>query len=410
MTKTSITSIAFAILILVNCYITPDAKARKEYKHFIQLLLLYDLSFLSIDTKEFQLNFTKQVTSLNLSSLETEEIMFSSYGGFNSFVISFGFNDSVKQGTEYIWISSLISPNGIQLINGSLTPGNYLNQFLKPQIQVGVNTFLVPNTPQYMPEKGIYRIKFATESTNAGLSGFAKIKFRNPFTNKLVIPCNVYLTKGLNIDANNFNSSMQNVLYESRRLFSNLNIEMNILTINVLNDNKYDNLNSLSTETDDAFKMIQNSTNSTPDAINLFIVKTIGSSGSVLGFTPSIPGAIGKNNTIRSGIIVATRLSNENLFDFHSDLIARSIVHETFHFLGLKHTTEKSGLAFDDFGDTPECKKGTYDSNNDGIVSPEECTNTDGKNLMFWSQEYNFSQENLSNMQKDIIYRSPFFN
>ena len=79
MTKTSITSIAFAILILVNCYITPDAKARKEYKHFIQLLLLYDLSFLSIDTKEFQLNFTKQVTSLNLSSLETEEIMFSSF-------------------------------------------------------------------------------------------------------------------------------------------------------------------------------------------------------------------------------------------------------------------------------------------------------------------------------------------
>lgn len=136
-------------------------------------------------------------------------------------------------------------------------------------------------------------------------------------------------------------------------------------------------------------------------ALNFFMVQEVigGRVGFVLlGHAGGIPGpAI--HGTSQSGVAVTTinlRLKPRQL--------GLTMAHEGGHYLGLFHTTEAEGMAFDPLPDTPECGP-DEDVDADGVVSYDECLDADAANLMFWSAGRAASQ--LSGDQGFILLRNP---
>ena len=145
-------------------------------------------------------------------------------------------------------------------------------------------------------------------------------------------------------------------------------------------------------------------------ALNFFFVRDIGGGDAgfqLLGLAGGVPGPPGVNGTNRSGVAV-------NMVDFGSADATVEIImaHESGHYLGLYHTTERNGagldgngiLGQDPIGDTANCPDGA-DANGDKVLSAAECADHDGRNLMFWSPA-NDSRA-LSGGQGEIMQRNP---
>jgi len=121
--------------------------------------------------------------------------------------------------------------------------------------------------------------------------------------------------------------------------------------------------------------------------VNTFFVRTI--TGQLAGYillgkSAGIPGPPGLNGTASSGVVVGLDSYGEGAWRTHFPEVAATWAHELSHFMGLYHTTEKDGSAFDTLPDTPECGK-SKDTNGDGVLSPQECAGLDGSNIMFWA-------------------------
>lgn len=86
--------------------------------------------------------------------------------------------------------------------------------------------------------------------------------------------------------------------------------------------------------------------------------------------------------------------------------VGLAIAHETGHYLGLPHSSERDGSAFDRFGDTSECRLDS-DTNHDGFLSAAECAHQDGLNLMFWTTDPTLPSGNLTAEQAWVLLRSP---
>ena len=127
-------------------------------------------------------------------------------------------------------------------------------------------------------------------------------------------------------------------------------------------------------------------------AINFFFVADIngGDAGFTLaGLSGGIPGPPGVHGTARSGVVVNMGSYLEAIESGDAEQIesARSLseiifAHETGHYLGLFHTTERNGAALgmgdsvirgsDNLSDTPVCPD-SADTNGNGLLSASEC-------------------------------------
>ena len=144
--------------------------------------------------------------------------------------------------------------------------------------------------------------------------------------------------------------------------------------------------------------------------MNLFLVNglsenTPSGSFTTVGIDGTIPGPSSFNGTVQSGAVVSiadlfSGLANcggaLNVLGCGADLVAMIAAHESGHFLGLFHTTERTGDQFDPLTDTPKCpcsscvrtsersRCGTANPPQDvtSCVSPPTCAG--GDNLMFW--------------------------
>lgn len=87
--------------------------------------------------------------------------------------------------------------------------------------------------------------------------------------------------------------------------------------------------------------------------------------------------------------------------------LAATVWHEAGHLMGLPHTTEAEGDAFDTFDDTPECVAEAFDGSlgdgADGFVDAEECP--DGDNLMFHDSD----ALAISEQQAFVLRHHPLF-
>lgn len=109
------------------------------------------------------------------------------------------------------------------------------------------------------------------------------------------------------------------------------------------------------------------------------------------GISPGIPGAANLFGRSVSGIIVATTRSDE------ADVL--TMVHEMGHFIGLNHTSEFAGDAFDPLDDTPRCT-------NIGSGALQSCP--DRYNIMFPAGAI-AGPVTLSETQKRVYRGSPIY-
>jgi hypothetical protein len=139
-------------------------------------------------------------------------------------------------------------------------------------------------------------------------------------------------------------------------------------------------------------------------ALNVFFVHTITGDTLggyiILGVSAGLPG-VPLRGTPGSGLAVTTADFPDGLAD-----LADTWAHEGGHSLGLFHTTEHSGTAFDPLPDTPECPRGR-DVNQDKIVQPSECQGFGAENLMFWTGSAAIPSTKLSPNQGFVMLRNP---
>jgi hypothetical protein len=140
------------------------------------------------------------------------------------------------------------------------------------------------------------------------------------------------------------------------------------------------------------------------NAMNVFFVNSI-SGGTlagyvILGVSAGLPGAPIRG-TSASGLAVT-------MADFPQGLgqIAETWAHEGGHNLGLFHTTENSGTAFDPLPDTPECTR-ARDANGNRVLESNECQGLGADNLMFWTTSPTGLNTGLTPNQGFVLLRDP---
>ncbi len=86
------------------------------------------------------------------------------------------------------------------------------------------------------------------------------------------------------------------------------------------------------------------------------------------------------------------------------------LAHEVAHYLGLRHTSEFDGLRHDPIADTPECpaERATAESP-DGtpLLTPDDCEDLGGRNLLFYTPAVGFSQRELTPDQVFVLTHHP---
>ena len=138
------------------------------------------------------------------------------------------------------------------------------------------------------------------------------------------------------------------------------------------------------------------------EGVNLFFIEDYSVSDN-LGNAPGIPGSMGTANSWNGVLISLTAHVFGSTLD--SQLLGETAAHEMGHQLGLFHTTESGGTAFDILTDTVECRNGN--------ISAEECEGYGAENVMFWtpwttsSRSAGKKQETLSSHQQHVLKYSP---
>jgi hypothetical protein len=199
------------------------------------------------------------------------------------------------------------------------------------------------------------------------------------------------------------------------------------------------NLNVTSTGPCDEMNQMFTLSSANPgNLMNLFLVEGLratdpsGSGGMVVGVDGTIPGPSSFNGTVQSGAVVSiadlfTGLTScpTGAYDIGAcgpDQVAFIAAHETGHFLGLFHVTEREGADFDPLTDTPKCpctscattaqrsRCGTYGTNSPTLVA-DRCisapTCAGGDNLMFWFLETGVSAGVLTSQQSQVMRLNP---
>ncbi len=144
-----------------------------------------------------------------------------------------------------------------------------------------------------------------------------------------------------------------------------------------------------------------------PRDFTVFVIQDFIEPGN-LGIAAGIPGPNGIPGTGASGLVVSVDSHlDDNFENLDLQVLGETIAHEIGHQLGLFHTSEAEGDIHDPLEDTGECHVEQHDQDGDGELSPEECADEGGDNVMFWTAGESLSQDKLSPAQIELLALSP---
>lgn len=192
------------------------------------------------------------------------------------------------------------------------------------------------------------------------------------------------------------NSDFQAVLSEFSRIYQNAGI--NVGTVRVA-DITGDNLQRYQIVRDfgDIYRLISLSQSPGPTldealSVNVFLIKgfNISEIPGLLGLSAGIPGVPAVHGNGGAGLVFTT----ENL-TFDPASLGQTMAHEVGHFLGLRHTSERGGSAFDPINDTPTCG------------DPEDAYSCPDLNNLMFPFSIDVDQRGITAGQRFVLQRNP---
>ena len=297
---------------------------------------------------------------------------------------------SIFLGSNYnIKFYSLTDPSGKDILSASSTPNLYdasSGNIGTP----GYANVLVPQSPSFSTKAGTWTFKAYTNDR-------VNLALRTGSTpSAATITIQPYIT-GTIWSA----SDISVALIIMKRIYSKNGITLTINDTITISDTQYTKVSKTFINSTTSALVTQGST----ATVNLFFIEDYSSSWSgILGNAAGIPGSMGIANSW-NGVLISLSAHADEWGTLDSQLLGETAAHEMGHQLGLFHTTESGGTAFDILTDTAECRNGK--------MSAEECEGYGGENLMFWkawntsSRSAGKKQEVLCNQQQQVLKYSP---
>jgi hypothetical protein len=283
---------------------------------------------------------------------------------------------------------------------------------LAPSIVEGAFSVLYPNSPtapfQASTATSTVKVAIRVGATAATTANVTAILKRSPsaVVTQGQIDLNLFFVgvNGLSAGTAPTSSAFQQIFTQVKNTWAKIGVTVgtvNYIDITGADANRFTDLD----ENDLGTLMTRSKNPAAKDnAMNVFFVNSITGDTLagyiILGVSAGLPGAPIRGTTA-SGLAVTTA-------DFPQGLaqIAETWAHEGGHQLGLFHTTESSGTAFDPLPDTPECVRGQRDANGNRVLEPMECQGFGADNLMFWTSGTALNL-NLTPNQGFVMLRNP---
>ena len=316
-----------------------------------------------------------------------------------------GERTTVVDTTSRVVVYKIADPSGNNIFNYA-SPSTSIAKIF-PSRWPGSFSVLLPNSPTVPFTSGQWTFNLlASQQTHANVQAIIKAA-SNPTLTTGRLNANLFFVgvPGLDAESAPTDPNFQTLLSKVRNIYAQIGVELGDLTyIDITGPDAVRFTDAAEQDLGNLF-MLSSHQKARDGAINLFLVHSINggalSGYIVLGESGGIPGT-SIRGTMSSGLAVTTA-------DFPNGLeeLAHVLAHEAGHWLGLFHTTEASGTAFDPLPDTPQCPQVPYDTDHNFIMEPQECSTLDATNLMFWSDWPGQPQRLLTPNQQFVILRNP---
>lgn len=313
-------------------------------------------------------------------------------------------------GNDLMLIGEMTDPSGRTIYNFQDPFGSEVRFFPSADLI----TQYVPSSPRSAPQAGTYKFRLIKDGGTSNVNVKAVVKRTDGAPEGGALDINFFFAKVNGLNASNApnNADFQQAVQTMRTVYASQGIELGEVHYCDLSGGAADRfsvIDSVEGPSSELSQMFAESGRAgdlgcSPErALNFFMVQEIvgGRAGYIiLGIAGGIPGPPGISGTTRSGVAVTMAGYTRN-----PTQLGQTMAHEGGHYLGLFHTTEAEGTAFDPLPDTPECATGA-DGNRDGIVDYNECKGGKGsENLMFWAA--GADAEIVSGDQGFVVTRNP---
>lgn len=312
-------------------------------------------------------------------------------------------------GNDLMIIGEMKDPSGRTIYDFQNPYGSYVRFFPSASL---ITQFL-PSSPRAVPQPGRYTFKLIKEGGTKNINVRALIKRTDGEPQGGALDVNFFFAgaEGISASSAASDADFQRAVTTLRTVYASRNIELGTVSycdLPAAERATYSSIDSIDGATSELSKMFATSGRAAdfgcnPErALNFFLVQEIvgGRAGYIiLGIAGGIPGPPGIHGTTQSGVAVTMSGFRRNPVQ-----TGQTMAHEGGHYLGLFHTTEAEGNAFDPLADTPECAT-SADRNNDGIVDYGECGGKGSENLMFWAA--GDDAEVVTGDQRFVVSRNP---
>ncbi|TXD37767.1 hypothetical protein FRC98_08755 [Lujinxingia vulgaris] len=281
--------------------------------------------------------------------------------------------------TAYIW--EVITPQNTLLFDFERQDQSLMHVY--PVTAGGQMGILLPNSPQFALSAGTYRVRLWTEdASRVRVHALIKRGPLNPQGGSL--PVNFWFTEQDYMDAAQAQQSadFQEGLEVFRQIYANIGIALGPVRYRDVEGTLGRQIAVPQDENVLCEGIRQVATEANLSGINLFMIDDAPSLG-ILGISCGLPGAPTRPGVARAGAAIALAYLN-----YSPEIFGETVAHEAGHYLGLFHTTERTGADFDPLDDTPECPA-PRPLGEDEFMGPDDCIGRGADNTMFWTS---FSQ------------------